>query len=74
MPAENPLGLDSKGDIASIIEKVREFVTDPLTIIAAVGGLLIWLSFEISNSIREQRRWRRLRRRAARRARRGNPA
>jgi hypothetical protein len=73
-PAEIPLGLDSKGDIASIMEKVREFVADPLTIIAAVGSLLIWLSFEISNSIREQRRWRRLRRRAARGARRGSPA
>jgi hypothetical protein len=56
------------------MEKVRGFVADPLTIIAAVGGLLIWLSFEISNSIREQRRWRRLRRRAARGARRGSPA
>lgn len=73
-PAEIPLGLDSKGDIASIMQKVWEFVADPLTIIAAVGGLLIWFSFEILNSIREQRRWRRLRRRAVRRARTGNPA
>ncbi len=73
-PAEIPLASGSKGDIPSIIETVRGFVTDPLTIVVAVGGLLIWLSFEISNSIREQRRWRRLRRRAVRRARRGNPA
>jgi hypothetical protein len=56
------------------MEKVWGFVADPLTIVVAVGSLLIWLSFEISNSIREQRRWRRLRRRAARGARRGSPA
>jgi hypothetical protein len=73
MSAENPLG----GDIAFIIDKIREFVTDPLTIIAVVGALLIWFSFEISTSIRKQRRLRRrrrLQRREARRARLGNPA
>jgi hypothetical protein len=74
MSAEIPRGSDSKGDIPFIIDKIWKFVTDPLTIIAVVGALLIWFSFEISNSIREQRRWRRLQRRKARRARLGNPA
>jgi hypothetical protein len=52
-----------------IIEKVREFLTDPMTIVVALGGLIIWLSFEMSAAVRERRRRRRSQRAQRREAR-----
>jgi hypothetical protein len=52
-----------------IIEKVREFLTDPMTIIVALGCLIIWLSFQMSAAVRERRRRRRSQRAQRREAR-----
>ena len=49
-----------------IYEKIRDFVTDPMTIVAVFGSLIVWLTYEFSSAVRERRRWRRARRRAMR--------
>ena len=53
-------------EIPLIAAKVREFVTDPMTIIIAFGCLFLWMAYEIASAVRERRRRRRYRRRHAR--------
>lgn len=49
-----------------IYEKLREFATDPVTMVVVLGCLFAWLAYEFSSAVRERRRSRRARRRAAR--------
>jgi hypothetical protein len=53
-------------EIPLIAAKVREFVTEPMTIIVAFGCLFLWMAYEIASAVRERRRRRRYRRRHAR--------
>jgi hypothetical protein len=53
-------------EIPLIAAKVREFMTDPMTIIVAFGCLFLWMAYEIASAVRERRRRRRYHRRHAR--------
>ena len=64
--SEIPRGAGSTDGIPLIVAKVLEFVTDPMTIIAALGCLIFWMAYEIASAVRERRRLRRYHRREAR--------
>ena len=61
-------GLDDTLTVPVAIAKIRDFLVDPMTIVAALGCLIVWFSFAMSSAIRERRRRRRSRRRRARAA------
>lgn len=60
------VGIGSTDAVSLITAKAREFVSDPMTIIAILGCLIFWIGYEIASAVRERRRMRRHRRRAAR--------
>ena len=65
-PSEIPRAAGSTDGVPFVVAKVREFVTDPMTIIAVLGCLVFWMGYEIASAVRERRRLRRHRRREAR--------